>query len=65
MLISSLDKLECIDMFYYLVLVDQQKRRQELEAWAEFRELASVLMSRGASFKVKGKVYRAIRSVLG
>ena len=28
-------------------------------AWAKFRELASILTSRGASMKVKGKVYRA------
>ena len=28
-------------------------------AWAKFRELAPVLTSRGASLKVKGKVYKA------
>ena len=27
-------------------------------AWAKFRELAPILTSRGASLKVKGKVYR-------
>ena len=28
-------------------------------AWAKFREMAPVLTSRGASIKVKGRVYRA------
>jgi len=28
-------------------------------AWAKFRELAPVLTSKGASLKVKGKVYKA------
>ena len=27
-------------------------------AWAKFRELAPILTARGASLKVKGKVYR-------
>jgi len=35
-------------------------------AWTKFREFASVLTSRGASLKVKRKVYRVcIQSVLG
>src|SRR5260221_5745746 len=34
-------------------------------AWAKFKELAPILTSRGASFKVKGKVYKAfVQSVL-
>jgi hypothetical protein len=28
-------------------------------AWAKFRELAPILTSRGASLKIKGKVYKA------
>jgi len=27
--------------------------------WAKFRDLAPILTSRGASFKVKGKIYKA------
>ena len=37
------------------------RRLQELVrcAWGKFRELAPILTSRGASLKVKGKVYSA------
>ena len=28
-------------------------------AWAKFKELSSILMARGASYHIKGRIYRA------
>jgi hypothetical protein len=59
-------KLECVDEFRYLGDMigagggaEAASRARVRCAWAKFRELAPVLTSRGASLKVKGKVYRA------
>jgi hypothetical protein len=66
------EKLECVDKFCYLgdMLgsgggVEVATRARVRCAWAKFRELAPILTVRGASLKVKGKVYRTyVRSVL-
>jgi len=70
-MISLLNKLRCIDQFCYLGDLigagggaEEAPREIIHSAWAKFRELAPVLTSRGASLKVKGKVYR-VTSVLG
>ena len=59
-------KLECVEKFCYLgELIGAGGRAEEASrsrarcAWAKFKDLAPVLTSRGASLKVKGKVYRA------
>ena len=59
-------KLACVDKFCYLGDMigagggaEEASRARVRCAWAKFRELAPVLTSRGASMKVKGKVYRA------
>ena len=38
---------------------EDASRARVRSAWAKFRELAPILTSRGASLKIKGKVYRA------
>ena len=63
----GLDKsLECVGKFCYLGDTigagggaGEASRARVRSAWAKFRELAPVLTSRGASLKVKGKVYKA------
>src|SRR5258706_11383195 len=66
MSLGSDGKLECVDEFRYLGDmigagggVEEASRMRVRCAWAKFRELAPILTSRGASLKVKGKVYRA------
>src|SRR6266496_2955634 len=45
--------------------VEEAIRARVRCAWAKFRELSPILMTKGASFKVIGKVYRAcVQSVL-
>jgi hypothetical protein len=58
--------LECVDKFCYLGDMiaagggaEEASRARVRCAWAKFRELAPILTSRGASFKVKGRVYKA------
>ena len=44
---------------------EEASRARVRSAWAKFHELAPILTARGASFKVKGKIYRAyVQSVL-
>jgi len=72
-MMSSFDKLECVDKFCYLENLigagegsEETSRARVRCAWAKFRELTPVLTLRGASLKLKGKVYRAcIHSVVG
>jgi len=72
-MISSHDKLECADKFSYLGDLigagggaEESSRARIRCACAKFRKMASLLTSRAASLKVKGKVYRAcIQSVFG
>ena len=59
-------KLECVEKFCYLGDMigagggaEEASRARVRCAWAKFRELAPILTSRGASLKVKGKVFRA------
>jgi hypothetical protein len=65
-------KLEGVKKFCYLGDmigagggVEEASRARVRCAWAKFRELSPILTARGASLKVKGKVYRAcVQSVL-
>ena len=59
-------KLECVDKFRYLGDMigagggaGESSRARVSSAWAKFRELAPILTNRGASLKVKGKIYKA------
>jgi hypothetical protein len=64
--------LEIVDNFCYLGDVigagggaEEATRARTRCAWAKFRELEPILASRGASLKIKGKIYRAcVRSVM-
>jgi hypothetical protein len=66
------EKLECVDKFCYLGDmigagggVEEASRARVRCAWGKFRELSPILTSRGASLKVKGRIYRAcVQSVL-
>ena len=58
-------KLECVEEFRYLGDVigagggaEEASKARVRCAWAKFRELAPVLTVRGASLKMKGKVYK-------
>lgn len=60
------EKLECVGKFRYLGDMigagggaEEASIARVRSAWAKFKELAPVLTSRGASLKVKGKVYKA------
>jgi hypothetical protein len=65
-------KLECVDRFCYLgdMLevgggVEEATKARVKCAWGKFRELIPILTARGASLKVKGKLYRAcVQSVV-
>ena len=51
----------------HLVQVEVWRRQQEPArcAWAKFKELSPLLTARGASYRIKGKIYRAcVQSVL-
>ena len=64
--------LECVDKFCYLGDMiaagggaEEASRARVRCAWAMLRELAPILTSRGASLKVKGKIYRTcVQTVL-
>ena len=63
---ESGENLDCVDKVCYLgVMIGAGSRAEKAFrervrcAWAKFRELAPVLTSRGASIKMKGRVYRA------
>ena len=58
--------MECVEKFCYLGDMitagggaEEASRTRVRCAWAKFVELAPILTSRGASFNVKGRVYRA------
>jgi len=66
-MISSLDKLECTDKFNNLggtmgAEGEEAWRARVCCARAKFTELVPVLMSMGASLKVKGKTYGPVFS---
>ena len=59
-------RLECVGKFCYLGDMvgagggaEDASRARVRRAWAKFRELAPILTARGASLKIKGKVYKA------
>jgi len=65
-------KLECVDSFCYLGDMigsgggaEEASRTRVRCAWGKFRELSAILTARGASQRIKGKIYRAcVQSVL-
>ena len=65
-------KLECVPKFCYLgdTLearggVEEAVRARVRSAWATFKELSPILTARGASYRIKGKIYKAcVQSVL-
>jgi hypothetical protein len=65
-------RLECVDRFCYLGDMigagggaEDAARTRVKCAWGKFNELAPILTSRGASLKLKGKIYRScVQSVL-
>ena len=65
-------KLECIPKFCYLGntlgeggCVEEAARARVRCAWAKFEELSPILTARGASYHIKGKIYKAcVQSVL-
>ena len=63
--------LEIVDKFCYLGDTigagggAEASRARVRCGWAKFRELASILTTRGASLKMKGKIYRScVQSVM-
>ena len=59
-------KLECDTKFCYLGDIlgtgggaEEAARARVRCAWAEFKELSPILTPRGASYRIKGKIYRA------
>jgi hypothetical protein len=65
-------EFECVDRFCYLGdMIDAgggaelASRMRVRCAWNKFRELSPILTARGASLKLKGKIYKAcVRSVM-
>ena len=65
-------KLECVPKFCYLgdTLgagggVEEVARARVRCAWDKFKELSPILTARGASYRIKGKIYKAcVQSVL-
>lgn len=62
--IDSDGKVECVDKFCYLGDTlgsgggaEDASRARVRCAWAKFQELSPILTARGASLKVKGKLY--------
>jgi hypothetical protein len=66
------ESLECVENFCYLGDMlgsgggaEDASRTRVRCAWGKFNELAPIITSRGASLKLKGKIYRAcVQSVL-
>ena len=64
--IEHVGKLECVDKFCYLGDMigagggaEEASTARVRWAWGKFRELSPILTSRGASIKMKGKLYSA------
>ena len=62
--IISGGKIECVSKFFYLGDTigsaggaEEASRARVRSAWAKFRELSPLLTARGASLKIKGKLY--------
>jgi hypothetical protein len=65
-ILSETDRLEVVDKFCYLGDMlgkaggaEEASRTRVKCAWGKFRELAPILTTRGASLRLKGKIYRA------
>ena len=59
-------KLECVSKFCYSGNtlragegVEEAARARVRFAWAKFKELSPILTARGASYRIKGKIYKA------
>ena len=71
-MVEGVGKLECVEKFCYLGDVigdgggaEDASRARVRCAWSKFRELDPILTKRGASLKVKGKIYRScVQTVL-
>src|SRR5579864_6847988 len=66
LLLDGAGQLDCVDRFCYLGDVigdgggaEEATRARVKCAWSKFKELAPILTTRGASLKLKGKIYRA------
>ena len=64
--IELIVKLECVTKFCYLVDtlgagggVEKVVRARVRCAWAKFKELSPILIVRGVSYRIKGKIYKA------
>ena len=64
-------KLECVSKFCYIgdTLgaggVEEAARARVRCAWAKFKELSPILTAQSASYRIKGKIYKAcVQSVL-
>src|SRR4051812_45639957 len=64
--VMALEELEVVDKFCYLGDVigrgsgaEEASRARVRCAWEKFRDLRLLLTARGASLRVKGKIYRA------
>ena len=63
------DRVDLVERFCYLgdmigAGVEAAMRARVRCAWAKFRELSPILTARGASLKVRGKVYRACAQIV-
>ena len=61
-------KLECVPKFCYLGVTlgaggcwEEVARARVRCAWAKFKELSPILTTRGASYRIKEKVYNACK----
>jgi len=71
-MLGQFGRLECVDKFCYLGDMigagggaEEASRTRVRCAWGKFRELLPILTMRGASLKLKGKIYRScVQSVL-
>jgi hypothetical protein len=68
LLLDNAGQLDCVDRFCYLGDVnvigdgggaEEATRARVKCAWSKFMELAPIFTTRGASLKLKGKIYRA------
>ena len=64
--LGAIEELEVVDKFFYLgdvigkgVGAEEASRARVRSAWGKFRDLRMLLTARGASLRVKGKIYRA------
>src|SRR6266446_4178714 len=71
-MLRQFGRLECVDKFCYLGDMigagggaEEASRTRVRCAWGKFRQLLPILTMRGASLKLKGKIYRScVQSVL-